>query len=359
MNLDETLGSEYLSAIDMGVIPPATEADDKYKALEVSQFADPANRAFPCNTAERCRSAMVYLNKYYNNPASGGVTQNYSKSKFKQVHDKIVAFMKKYGIEHKGCSIENSKASDNTKGGIEDMPEIEETTEEVEETEATSPEEELTTEEEISEETEASEEEVVEEEATDEETEASEEEAVAEVTEETTNSEETEEPVEEVASDERSVGFKIKELLTELSNIAEELERPNEVEASEEEDAVTKLSRELAEAHTELAEYKCKELGSGRIYDLTQAGITFKEDTLIERVARLGKMSEEEFEAYKSDLVSVASVEPQEEPEVEKTEASTGEKKTTGIETPPMFLPIVEDPEKKSQTERFKELYRK
>lgn len=116
-NLDSTLPQDLLMANQTVEIDTAEILEgiyqlsdaDAYKGLNESQFADPANRAFPVNSAARCRSAMVYLVKYYNNKSSSGVTASYSDAKFKAVHGKIVAAMKKFGIEHGGCVICNKE----------------------------------------------------------------------------------------------------------------------------------------------------------------------------------------------------------------------------------------------------------
>lgn len=116
-NLDNTLPQELIVAnqlvnIDtediLNGIYQIADAE-AYKGLEKSQFADPANRAFPINSAARCRSAITYLVKYYNNKPSSGVTADYSDAKFKEVHNRIVTAMKKFGIEHGGCVICNKK----------------------------------------------------------------------------------------------------------------------------------------------------------------------------------------------------------------------------------------------------------
>jgi hypothetical protein len=365
MGLDATLSDEYKDAVDLGLFPDISEAKkaERYKGVEQGQFADPANRAFPCNTAERCRSAMVYLNKYYNNPSSSGVTADYSNAKFKEVHNRIVKFMKKFGIEHDGCSIcKKSKSAKNAKGGIEDMSELEDvkTEEVVEETVAETETEETTPEvEEVvadveseKEEVEASEDDVLDTDVEPEDEAQASEEETTEVSEEVTE----EEP--EVEASEKPVSIRLAELLTTLTEITDELNKPHEeVEASDEERKIEMLTNELAEAHKLIAQYKAKEVGSVRFSELAEAGITFKEESISDRIARFGTMSDDEFTAYKSDLLSVAKVEAEEatasvaEEKVEKTNA--------GIETPPVFLPIVENPEKTTQKDEFKGIYSK
>lgn len=100
-----------LASADMNLFEEIYDVADaeKYEKVEKSNFADPEHRAFPCNSAKRCRSAMVYLIKYYHNNPDSGVTADYDEAKFKSVHNRIVAKMKDFGIEHGGCDICNSK----------------------------------------------------------------------------------------------------------------------------------------------------------------------------------------------------------------------------------------------------------
>ncbi len=369
MNLDDTLSQEMKDAIDMGIFPDIADAGKgdkgKYPDLSEQQFADPANRAFPIDTSEHCRAAMVYLNKYFNNKSSGGVTANYTPEKFKGVHNRIVKAMKKFGIEHNGCSI----CEKNTKGGLEDMPkeEIEaadvatdesevEATEEVVEAAETTEE----VEEESTEEVEASEDEVLE---TDVEPDDEVEVAEAEATEEVVSEESVEESTDELdveaseseASDNLLTQLKgLGDVLTEIITRFEDVEASTE--ASEEKTEVEMLSEELAKANEKLRKYEAMEIGTARLGELAKEGIVFAEEDKPAKVMRFGAMSEEDFSAHREDLLSVIKAStPVKEDEVigEPKEA----KASTGVEVPTFFLPNVESPEKIGEKESFKKIY--
>jgi len=333
--LDLTLADNIKEGIEMNIYPfiAEGEAKERYPSLDTGQFADAANRYFPVDTAAHCKAAMVYLNKYYNNPSEGGITADYSKDKFKSVHNKIVSAMKKFGIEHDGCSICNKKES--AKGGLENMSnEPDERLEESEDVETA----------------EASEEEVEETLETDVEPDAEvkasdeEEEEVVEASEEI-----EEETVEETQAEELTVADKVKNLVALINEVAATFET-NETEASE--DSTAALEDELAKAKQTIEEYQSKERGQVRLSELSKAGIKFPEDNREEKIIRYGKMSDEEFKAHAADLASVAKAE-------QTTKAKSKKAEATGLETPPQFLPNVEDPEFKSLTEQYVEMYKK
>jgi len=108
-NLDDTL--EQVNIDEHKSIQSEYEITnaEKYKNLKESQFADPQNRAFPIDTEAHVKAAMSYLNQFYSNRPKKGVTADYSEKKFKEVHNRILRAMKKFGIEHNGCNICNKK----------------------------------------------------------------------------------------------------------------------------------------------------------------------------------------------------------------------------------------------------------
>jgi hypothetical protein len=352
--LDDTLSPETQEAIDMIDMGLVEGAKDKYPDVDKGEFADPANRAFPIDTADHARAAMVYLNKYFNNPSASGVTANYSKQKFVEVHNRIVKAMKKFGIEHNGCSIDKQKSSaTEMERRDEDMPDEISTEEEVVETEATITEviEEETTEDTVEETTEAT----SEEEVASEETATEEEEPVIEASEEATTEEEVEEDT-AASEDTEDISSKLKSLMNIVSDIQTELENS---QASTEEEAtaseVDMLSKELAEANEKLGKYEAMEKGSLRLNELAKAGVEFDADSISERALRVGRMSDEEYEDYSKDLISIAKASAPEETE-DKQEAVASNPQ---IQVPDVFLPNVTDPEKKSKVDEYKEIYAK
>lgn len=64
------------------------------------EYADGQNMAFPVNNPTRAKSAHAYIHKYWNEPSQKGITATYGREDFIRVHKKIVAVMKKMGIEH-------------------------------------------------------------------------------------------------------------------------------------------------------------------------------------------------------------------------------------------------------------------
>ncbi len=66
----------------------------------LSEYADPENKAFPVDSAQRVISAHSYIHKYWNVPSKKGVTASYGRNDFVRIHNSVVDAMKKYGVEH-------------------------------------------------------------------------------------------------------------------------------------------------------------------------------------------------------------------------------------------------------------------
>lgn len=66
----------------------------------IKEYADGQNMAFPVNSPTRAKSAHAYIHKYWNEPSKKGVTATYGREDFVRVHKKIMAAMKKMGVEH-------------------------------------------------------------------------------------------------------------------------------------------------------------------------------------------------------------------------------------------------------------------
>jgi hypothetical protein len=131
---------------------------------------------------------------------------------------------------------------------------------------------------------------------------------------------------------------------------------PKEAEASEEPEAseMDMLAKELADTKAELATYKARELGIERLASLAAAGITFDEEKRLSKIERFGTMSEDDFVAYAEDLANVVKASKP----VDEAKASTKKEEPRGIQTPPQFLPNVEDPAQVSEIEAFVNLYK-
>lgn len=305
MDLDELLKDDEKLALEMNMFVEAKKEktdkgmkengvylNDRYPNLKSSQFADPEHRRFPIDTPEHCRAAMVYLNKYYNNPSKGGVTKLYSKEDFKAVHDRIVKAMKKFGIEHDGCAICKKEG----KGSVEEEVVSEEVSEE-----------------QASQETES------EENAENEE-----------------SSEDEGKATEEVSSDGDEETSEVDEREKVIYSLREEIEN---------------LKKENEELRGTIKVFEAFGVGSERIVSLEKEGIIFEDADKEERVLKLGSMTDEEFDAYKMDLLSVKRITSSEEAEAsEKQEA-----KASMIKYP--LLLRLDYPDKQDKKEEYKKMY--
>jgi len=174
------------------------------------------------------------------------------------------------------------------------------------------------------------------------------------VNEESIEEEVTEEPEAEATDSQASFLVNLKNLGAVLSEVIESLETTEASEPEKEVSEIDMLTDELAKANDKISRYESVERGTNRLVELAQAGVNFSDEGKTDKVTRIGVMSDEEFEAYREDLLSAVKASAPEKAVEEVTEET---KASTTVEVPPFFLPNVESPENMGENE-FSKMYR-